>query len=198
MGKKPVVGPRMTAEIEGDFAVFMTGMRVNNFFKVKRWLPTFWSMGGVLKAMWADQETTGALHAHAYWGNRGAVMIVYFRSIEHLERFANNRELAHSKALQDYFRRMKDNPAVGIWHESYVVHDGEYEAVYNHMPEATGLAAAGECVPVSRRGNSASARRATGAQVAARAVAAPGRDLDPVTPVVDEIFPAAPADRSAA
>ncbi|MEU9508358.1 DUF4188 domain-containing protein [Micromonospora sp. NPDC048170] len=198
MGRKPVVGPRMAAEIEGDFAVFMTGMRVNNFFKVNRWLPTFWSMGGVLKAMFADQEATGALHAHAYWGNRGAVMIAYFRSIEHLERFANNRELAHSKALQDYFRRMKDNSVVGIWHESYVVRNGEYEAVYNHMPVATGLAAAGECVPVSRRGNSASARRATGARAAAEAAAASGSDVDPLAPVVDEVFPRGAADRSVA
>ena len=201
----------MTAEIEGDFAVFMTGMRINNFFKVHRWVPTFWSMGGVLHTMFADKESTGALGAHAYWGNRGAVMIAYFRSIEHLERFANNRELPHAKALQEYFRRMKDNRDVGIWHESYVVHDGEYESVYNNMPVATGLAAASLCVPVQSRGNSAAARRATGAKAATNSgdayVATPGEQppaetIEPAPPVMDEVFPelvsATPVDRAAA
>lgn len=188
MGKEPTVGSRVTADIEGDFAVFMTGMRINNFFKVHRWLPTFWSMGGVLKAMFADQEATGALHAHAYWGNRGAVMIAYFRSIEHLEQFANNKELAHSQALRDYFRRMKGNRDVGIWHESYVVRNGEYECVYTNMPSPTGLAAAGECVPVHQRGNHAAARRATGAQRAAGGSGAAAAVPTVGTAVVDEVL----------
>jgi hypothetical protein len=184
-----LAGARMTAEIEGDFAVFMTGMRVNNILKVHKWLPMYRAMKSVLTDLFTDQEASGALGAHAYFGNRGAMLIAYFRSIEHLERFANDNEQAHSRALRDYFRRMKDNTAVGIWHESYVVHDGEYESVYHNMPGPTGLAAATSCVPVQKRGNHAAARRATGARAAAARSAEPAAASPVGSAVVDEVFP---------
>jgi hypothetical protein len=36
----------------------------------------------------------------------------------------------------------------GIWHETYLVQAGQYEAIYNNMPER-GLAAASRLVPVA-------------------------------------------------
>jgi len=46
---------------------------------------------------------------------------------------------------------------VGIWHETYRVHAGEYECVYGNMPRI-GLAVAGEHVPVGSTGQSAARR----------------------------------------
>jgi hypothetical protein len=46
---------------------------------------------------------------------------------------------------------------VGIWHETYQVRAGEYEAVYSGMP-AYGLGAASTLVPVSGRRDSARGR----------------------------------------
>ena len=40
---------------------------------------------------------------------------------------------------------MKSSPAVGIWHESYLVRPGQYEAVYAGMPPR-GLGRAGRRV----------------------------------------------------
>ena len=34
-----VVPKRVTAEIEGDFVVFLIGMRINKPWKVHKWLP---------------------------------------------------------------------------------------------------------------------------------------------------------------
>jgi len=34
-----VIADRMTAQVEGDFAVFFIGMRINSFWKIHKWLP---------------------------------------------------------------------------------------------------------------------------------------------------------------
>ena len=36
-----VVPKRVTAEIEGDFVVFLIGLRINKPWKVHKWLPVF-------------------------------------------------------------------------------------------------------------------------------------------------------------
>jgi hypothetical protein len=33
-----VIEDRMTAQVEGDFVVFLIGMRINRFWKVHKWL----------------------------------------------------------------------------------------------------------------------------------------------------------------
>lgn len=166
--KKAALRPRMTAEIEGDFAVFITGMRINKFWKIHKWYPNFRAMRKILMGLFGNQEEYGALCAQAYWNLRGPLLIGYFRSVEQLERFANDPNQPHAKVWADYFKRMKDSPDVGVWHETYVVRDGEYEAAYDFMPKATGLAMGTSYVPIERRGDKAGQRRATGARYAAR------------------------------
>ena len=39
-----VVPKRVTAQIEGDFVVFLIGMRINKPWKVHKWLPVFRAM----------------------------------------------------------------------------------------------------------------------------------------------------------
>ncbi len=41
---------RLTADVEGDFVVFMIGMRVNRPWKLHRWLPVFLAMPRMLRA----------------------------------------------------------------------------------------------------------------------------------------------------
>jgi hypothetical protein len=42
---------RMTVELEGDFVVFLIGMRINKPWKVHKWLPTFLAMPRMLKEL---------------------------------------------------------------------------------------------------------------------------------------------------
>jgi hypothetical protein len=39
-----VVPKRVTAKIEGDFVVFLIGMRINKPWKLQKWLPVFLGM----------------------------------------------------------------------------------------------------------------------------------------------------------
>jgi hypothetical protein len=146
----------MTAEIEGEFVVFMIGMRINKLWKVRRWWPVVMAMRPMLVELSAHPEL-GMLAFHNAVGPRGPVVIQYWRSVELLNRFAKSADHVHLPAWGRFNRAIGNNGDVGIWHETYVVAPGAYETVYGNMPRH-GLAAAGEHVPVARRGDGAADR----------------------------------------
>ena len=92
-----------------------------------------------------------------YW--RGAGLIQYWRSFEDLERFARNPADAHLKAWQRFNQAIGADGSVGIWHETYLIEPGRYEAVYGNMP-VFGLAAGTK--HVSAMGRKETARRRLG------------------------------------
>jgi hypothetical protein len=148
-----VIAERMTVEVEGDFVVFLIGMRVNKVWKVHKWLPAFLAMPRMLKELEKHPES-GFLGSRGF----GAVMVQYWRSFEHLERYARSHDHEHWPAWVAFNRRMgKSRGDVGIWHETYQVRAGEYEAVYSGMP-ASGLGKAGRLIPALGRKESARGR----------------------------------------
>jgi hypothetical protein len=63
------------------------------------------------------------------------VIVQDWRSFEHLEAYARNRDHAHWPARIDFNQRVGNSRGdVGIWHETYKVRAGEYESVYSGMP----------------------------------------------------------------
>lgn len=144
---------RMSAEIDGDFVVFLIGMRINKPWKVHRWWPVFSAMPKMLKELSRDPE----LGLLGY--EMGMKIIVqYWRSFDHLEAYARSRDGLHLpawKAFNQALGRSRDE--VGIWHETYQVRAGEYEAVYSGMP-TFGLGKAGELRPAEGRRESARGR----------------------------------------
>jgi len=69
------------------------------------------------------------------------------RSFEHLERFADSSDI-HTAAWHNYRKRIGNRPGTGIWHETYLVRAGEYEAIYGNMPPH-GLGRATSLVPMA-------------------------------------------------
>ena len=61
-------------------------------------------------------------------------MVQYWRSFEHPERFARDPASLHLPAWRWFNRTAKGSGDVGIWHETYLVRSGEYEAIYGNMP----------------------------------------------------------------
>jgi len=151
-----VAGRRMTAEIEGDFVVFLIGARVSKLQLVR----SVMDLGGRrgMKHMLdylVERPEKGLL---AY--EMGIPTIVqYWRSFEHLEAFAKDKDDPHLEVWRRYWRRVGRSERTGIWHETYLVRAGEYEAVYGNMAPH-GLGKAGRLVPVSE---SSSARARLGA-----------------------------------
>ena len=153
-----VVSGRMTADIEGDFVVFLIGMRVNKPWKLHKWLPVARAMAPMLRVQHQNPEL-GLLGMHTWIGPTGPLLIQYWRSAEHLDRFASDPALPHHAAWRDFNRRVGTDGDVGIWHETFQVTAGHYETIYGNMPRF-GLATAGRHVPVARKGHRAAARRA--------------------------------------
>jgi len=80
---------RYSAEIEGDFVVFLIGMRLNRPWKVHRWLPVYVAMPRMLRQLQRDPER-GLLGAGVGLLFDGPAVVQYWRSFEHLERFARD------------------------------------------------------------------------------------------------------------
>ncbi len=136
---------RFTARMDEPFVVFMIGMRINNFFAVKKWLPTVRAMPAMLKELYQHPEK-GFLGAEFFLYWRGPAIVQYWRSFEDLERFARSPDDPHLPAWRRFNREVGKDGSVGIWHETYMVERAGYEAIYSNMPPF-GLAKATERVP---------------------------------------------------
>ena len=140
-----VVPGRFTAKTDEPFVVFLIGMRVNRPLAIRKWLPTARAMMPMLRELYKHPEK-GFLGAEFFFYGRGPVVLQYWRSFEDLEKFARNPDDPHMPAWQRFNREARSSGAVGIWHETYLVEPGGYEAIYANMPEF-GLAKATERVP---------------------------------------------------
>jgi hypothetical protein len=139
-----IAGRRLTAEIDGDFVVFLIGARFERFHLLRSIL----DVGG-RRGM---THMLDYLTAHPEKGLLGYQMgmptiVQYWRSFEHLEAFAKDTSDPHLEVWRRYWRRVGQSSRTGIWHETYLVRAGEYEAVYCNLPPF-GLGRAGRLVPV--------------------------------------------------
>lgn len=140
-----VMQGRYTARVDEPFVVFIIGMRINKLLAVRHWLPTALAMRPMLKELYSHPEK-GFLGAEFFVYGRGPAILQYWRSFEDLERFARDPDDPHLPAWQRFNRMARASGAVGVWHESYLVGPGSYEAIYANMPKF-GLAKATEHVP---------------------------------------------------
>src|SRR3954469_21864429 len=146
---------RHVGRIEGHFVVFLIGMRINKPLKVRDWLFVFRAMPRMIKELEAHPDS-GFLGATQGLWTTGPTLIQYWRSFEHLERYARDADAEHLPAWRRFNQLIRESGDVGIWHETYRVRAGEYESIFGNMPRV-GLAAAGEHVPLGS--TSTAARR---------------------------------------
>ena len=151
-----VIPGRFTADIEGPFVVFLIGMRVNKFFAFRKWFATAMAMGPMIRTLYEHPEK-GFLGARTFFNLRGVVTIQYWRSFEDLERFARDKDDPHLAAWKQFNRSIGSDGSVGIWHETFLVDEGKYEALYGNMP-VFGLASAAKHVPATGRRETARRR----------------------------------------
>ena len=148
---------QFTARIEGDFVVFLIGMRINKPWKLGMWWPVAMAMPRMLKELKAAAPSVGFLGVQPLGM---LAMAQYWRSFDQLEAYARGREHLHWPAWMAFNKRVRDARGdVGIWHETYLVREGEHEAIYSGMPPF-GLAKATELVPLGRDAEGKSAARA--------------------------------------
>ncbi|MEU5427902.1 DUF4188 domain-containing protein [Streptomyces olivoreticuli] len=159
MGAAPIA-ERVTTAAEGDVVVFLIGIRINRWRSVRHWLPTLTAMPRMLKEL-AREEGGGLLGYSLNTGGPRQYMVVqYWESREKLLAYASAPDRRHRPAWAAFNRRARSGAgSVGIWHETYIVPAGSYEAIYSGMPP-TGLGEAHGVEPVGRRGERAADRLA--------------------------------------
>jgi hypothetical protein len=138
---------RWTTKIEGDFVVFLIGARLQPTHPLR----SMRDLGGFARGM---PQMLKYLMEHPEKGLLGyqisgisLMNVQYWRSFEHLERFAKDESDPHLATWRSYWKRLGRADRTGIWHETFLVRAGEYEAIYGNMPPY-GLGKAGDLVPL--------------------------------------------------
>ena len=138
---------RWTAQLDGGFVVFLLGAELRD--------PTASAEAGRLLAamveMLAELEAEPAtgLLGYQVFGAIGGVIVQYWRSFDALEAYAKNPSARHAPVWRAWNRLAADEVAgAGIWHETFLVPAGGYEAIYQNMT-TVGLQKAGTPVPLT-------------------------------------------------
>ena len=156
----------LTHAHDGEIVVFHIGMTIAKPHRVDLWWPVFTAMPRMLAelernraaAARGEAEDLGFLGATTLLGRRGPWVVQYWRSTEHLYRYASARDRAHLPAWKRFNTAARKHPgAVGIWHETYAAPAGHVETIYGNGA-VIGLGAATGTVPVRQRGRAARER----------------------------------------
>lgn len=153
MGQKLYPG-RYTVENGNDIVVFTIGMRINKWWAIHKWLPVFLAMPPMIKELYTNKEI-GFLSMESFFGLRTTFMMQYWQTEQHLLAYARGPK--HLKAWTDFNKKVGNNNAVGIYHETFLVQKSHYETIYGNMPKF-GLGKAYGTAPVTAATKSAALR----------------------------------------
>ena len=137
---------RWTAQLDGDFVVFLIGAEYRDETQAEA--------GALLMAMIdmlaeLEQDPSKGLLGYQVFGALGGVIVQYWRSFEALEEYAKNPDAKHAPVWRAWNQLGSgERSGSGIWHETFKVAAGGYEALYQNMP-LTGLQKAGTAVTVT-------------------------------------------------
>jgi len=151
---------RWTAELDGDFVVFLIGAMVHDPVAAPEATRLLMAMAEMLDEVEADPSH--GLLGYTRHGEPGHGLIVqYWRSFDDLERYARNPGARHAPVWRAWNRLAADERSgAGIWHETFKVAAGDYDAVYQNVP-VMGLQNAGRPLTVTEARDSARARLTT-------------------------------------
>jgi len=128
-----IIPGRQQAHPDKPFALFLIGMRVNTLLAVHRWRPVAAAMTHMQSEL-ARKPDAGLLWQRNFFSGRTTLLLQYWDSAEKLFAFAHDREGEHFPAWSEFNRKAKDNHAVGIWHETYLLKPEDSENIYRDMP----------------------------------------------------------------
>jgi hypothetical protein len=136
-----IIQKRMTGTLEGEFVVFLIGMRINRWWKVSQWLRVAMAMPRMQREL-AQHPELGCLGGMQWFG-RTTILVQYWRSMDALLAYSKAKNAQHLPAWQAFNKLVGTNGDVGIWHETYRVRPGDYESIYVNMTPF-GLGKAGQ------------------------------------------------------
>ena len=147
-----IIKARVTAVMEGDFVVFILGARLNDAFPSSTAREVGQAFSAMLKPLDTSDPSVGFLggdgYVGAHPGRSTTCNIMYWRSYEHLHAWARSPAAKHLAVWSAFNRRGgAEQASCGIWHETYLVQDGQYECIYRAMPPVGLALASGNIQP---------------------------------------------------
>src|SRR3954468_1460296 len=94
-------------ESEEPVVVFLIGMRVNRWWKVRQWLRTAMTMPRMLRELEAHPELgmVGCLS----WVGRTTILVSYWKAVDHLFAYAKLRNAQHLPAWRAFNKHIGTN-----------------------------------------------------------------------------------------
>ncbi|MEP7286662.1 MAG: DUF4188 domain-containing protein [Chloroflexota bacterium] len=144
-----IIADHFTAQIEGPFVVFLVGMQVNKPFHFRKWIKVSKAFVGMQQVL-ADHPEKGCFGGELFFRfpPLTTCWVSYWRSFEALETFARSKDDAHLEAWIRFNREIGTDGTIGVWHETYPIGEGQYEASYVNMPLFGLAGATKQAIPI--------------------------------------------------
>lgn len=131
------------ADVESDeIVVFVIGMQVHRWRRVRSWVPVARAMFRMLDELRADPDS-GFLGTTRLNAGRTFLQLQYWRSVEDLGRFAHDAARTHVPAWAAFNRATAGSGDVGVFHETYRVPRSGVESLYANIRDGGLLGAHG-------------------------------------------------------
>ena len=123
---------RMVPVAQTPFVVFLFGIRINKLWKFNKWIPVIRARNRIIKELYNNKDS--GFMAHESWLGNPLITLQYWRSYAQLIEYAREKKGDHFPAWVAFNEHYSGDGDIGIWHESYLIKEGCYEAVYKNMP----------------------------------------------------------------
>lgn len=142
----------------GSILVFMVGMRINKLWAIHKWLPVLIAMPSMIIELVRNRELGLLGTPRTFVSGRLIQVQQYWRSYEQLEKYAGAAENRHLPAWKRFNRAARGNAAVGIYHETYLVPEDSFEAIYVNVKRPILLGSAIGLEPITKDSNTSRQR----------------------------------------
>jgi hypothetical protein len=123
---------RLAAEMDGEFVVYVNGMRLNRLRAVHKYILAGRKLAAMFDGLEADPDSGFLGYEPAIRGLRSGAAIQYWRSLEDLRAFARDSDDLHVPAWK-WVNESVRRGEIGFWAELYVIEDGSYETFYRDV-----------------------------------------------------------------
>lgn len=133
---KPV---RISPPNNRDIVIFIIGMKIQQWWKIRSWGKVFFVMSKMLKELYS-MKASGLLHHEIGLSGRNIVLIQYWTSLKSLHDYAY--EKTHAKAWAGFYKTAANAKGIDFFHETYFVKAEHYESIEVNLNKPRGLACA--------------------------------------------------------
>lgn len=141
--------------------VFLIGMRINRLWQIWKWLPVFLAMPRMIIELMKNPDLGLRGYPRTFISGRLIMIWQQWTSFEKLEAYSKSAQNQHLPAWKAFNVSARNNDAVGIFHETYLLNPSTAEGMYVNTPEL-GLARA--FGSVAAEGSMQTARKRMGMQ----------------------------------